>query len=120
MALQVFGSFTNALLSAPETTSPPVSIAADSSEVIVKLSRENWPPTGALLELYVSFDSQATWQLKASAQVAPFVVTPKQVTPTPATIGWGWEREVFGQPTHARGRIVTPLNFRADITLLRE
>lgn len=120
MPRQLFGTFQNVLLRAPEQTSPAVALPADTEEVSVSMSREDWPALGATLELYASFDNQATWELKASLQVAPFVPSIKQPTPTPAIIGWGWNSTTSQQPTHARGRIITPVNFRADVTLSRE
>lgn len=119
MPRQVFGTYANVLIRSPSQTSPAIPIPTDCDEINVRISRENWPALGCLIELQFSFDNQATWETKASSQVAPFIPTPKILTVTPAEIGWGWNSEIQGQPTHARGRITTATNFRADIELNR-
>lgn len=118
MARVAFGTFLGVQIVAGTRTSPAAAIAADMSEVDVSLSRENWPAAGCTLSLQFSFDGGNSWVTKVGpTQIGPFVATPKQASSTPARIGWTWNHDVFGQPTHARGQIATPQTFTTDITL---
>lgn len=88
------------------TQSPAVVLGTDVLFLNVEITRDNWPAGGATLELRFSFDGGNTFITKSGPTfVDQFVPTPKQPTPTPASIGWGWNPAVQGQPTHARGRI---------------
>ena len=101
------------------TQSPAVAIPADVGFLNVEITRDNWPVGGATVELRFSFDGGSTYVTKAGPTfIDQFVPTPKQTTPTPAPIGWGWNPDIFGQPTHARGRISNvATGFNATISL---
>ena len=119
MAKVKFGDFLGVTIPAGTTQSPAAAIPADVTSIRVEVSRDNWPVAGADLELRFSFDGGTTYVTKVGPQhIDPFVATPKQTTPTPAPIGWGWNPDAFGQPTHARGRISNvAASFVADISL---
>lgn len=119
MARIKFGTFTGITIPAGTTQSPAAAIPADIQAVRVTVTRDNWPIAGADIELRFSFDGGNTYVTKAGpTHIDPFVATPKQTTPTPAIIGWIWNPDVFGQPSHVRGRISgVAASFTADITL---
>ena len=119
MAKIKFGDFIGINIPAGTTQSPAAAIPTDVTSIRVEVSRDNWPVAGADLELRFSYDGGSTFQTKVGPQhIDPFVATPKQPTPTPASIGWGWNPQFFGQPTHVRGRISgVAASFVADISL---
>lgn len=119
MARIKFGTYSAVTIPAGTTQSPAAALPADAHSVRVTITRDNWPPAGADVELRFSYDGGATFVTKAGpTHIDPFVATPKQTTPTPANIGWSWNPDVLGQPTHVRGRISNvAASFIADITL---
>lgn len=109
--------FPNVLIRSGENVSPAMAVVGGATGIELAMTRDNWPAAGVTIRLEASFDGGATWVIKnGPLLIDPFVPTPKEPNPTPASIGWGWG-DSQNVPTHLRAGVVSPSNFRTDITL---
>jgi hypothetical protein len=112
----VFGP-TQVLIRAGVRETPAAAVPADVTALTLSMSRENWPAAGMDIEILVSFDGGVNFQSPGPTHIAPFVASPREPVPTPASIGVGWNQDVH-QATHVKARSTNPGgNFQSTVKI---